>query len=55
MTGTRRPDLVVARRNGGTVTYRTGFDLDPNGVPVSWSEAVTATGGRRGRAGAAAP
>ncbi|MDZ5443114.1 hypothetical protein U2F26_10275 [Micromonospora sp. 4G57] len=45
VTGTRRPDLVVARRNGGTVTYRTGFDLDPNGVPVSWSEAVTATGG----------
>ncbi|MEW2331048.1 VCBS repeat-containing protein [Micromonospora chersina] len=44
ITGTRRPDLVVARRNGGTVTWRAAFDLDPEGVPVSWTAAVTVTG-----------
>ncbi|MFG3420182.1 hypothetical protein ACIBTZ_31725 [Micromonospora sp. NPDC049460] len=44
VTGTRRPDLVVARRSGTTITYRTAFDLDPAGVPVSWSPAVTVTG-----------
>ncbi|MFE9201399.1 hypothetical protein [Micromonospora sp. NPDC007230] len=44
ITGTRRPDLVVARRTGGTVTYRAAFDLDPDGVPVSWTDAATLTG-----------
>ncbi|GAB3185099.1 hypothetical protein FHX75_11720 [Micromonospora palomenae] len=44
VTGTRRPDLVVARRTGATVTYRAAFDLDPDGVPVTWSPAFTLTG-----------
>lgn len=44
ITGTRRPDLVVARRTGGTITYRAAFDLDPDGVPVQWAPAVTLTG-----------
>ncbi|SBT40362.1 FG-GAP-like repeat-containing protein [Micromonospora auratinigra] len=44
ITGTRRPDLVVARRSGGTVSYRVAFDLDPDGVPVDWSPPVTLTG-----------
>ncbi|MFF5070737.1 hypothetical protein ACFY2R_05860 [Micromonospora olivasterospora] len=44
VTGTRRPDLVVAWRTGATVTCRTAFDLDPAGVPVNWSAAATVTG-----------
>ncbi|MFG3705812.1 PQQ-binding-like beta-propeller repeat protein [Micromonospora sp. NPDC047670] len=44
VTGTRRPDLVVARRSGASITYRVAFDLDPGGVPVSWSPTVTVTG-----------
>ncbi|MEU8263232.1 hypothetical protein AB0C02_21700 [Micromonospora sp. NPDC048999] len=44
ISGTRRPDLVVARRTGATIGYRVGFDLDPNGVPVDWSPLVTVTG-----------
>ncbi|SBT44223.1 FG-GAP-like repeat-containing protein [Micromonospora narathiwatensis] len=44
ISGTRRPDLVVARRTGATVGYRVAFDLDPDGVPVDWSPPVTVTG-----------
>ncbi|MGW1061636.1 hypothetical protein [Micromonospora rubida] len=38
VSGTRRPDLVVAHRSRvGVLTTRVGFDLDPAGVPVIWS------------------
>ncbi|MBO4209054.1 hypothetical protein [Micromonospora echinofusca] len=45
ITGTRRPDLVVAHRSRqGTLTTRVGFDLDPAGVPVIWSPAQVVAG-----------
>ncbi|MFF3855726.1 hypothetical protein [Micromonospora sp. NPDC002575] len=53
VSGTRRPDLVVAHRSrAGVLTTRVGFDLDPDGVPVIWSPpqdipgAADATSGR---------
>ncbi|MEH1014763.1 hypothetical protein V6U90_16830 [Micromonospora sp. CPCC 206060] len=45
ITGTRRPDLVVAHRSRqGTLTSRVGFDLDPEGRPVIWSPAQVISG-----------
>ncbi|MFD1325032.1 hypothetical protein [Micromonospora sonneratiae] len=45
ITGTRRPDLVVAYRStSGGLRYRVAFDLDAAGQPVYWGPVVSVPG-----------